>query len=70
MPQESTAEYNMGDYNKTINLLNMITYSLDGYGEIPGTMYVSDTLQNKTLSSIRKKSHEELSEGWSRLAKL
>ena len=70
MPQELTAEYNMENYNRTINCLNLITYSLDGYGELPGTMYVPDQSPNKTLSSIRKKSHEELSEGWSRLAKL
>ena len=67
MLQELTIEYNYLEATKACALK---AYFIEGYGEIPGTMYVPDPSQNKTLSSIRKKSHEELSEGWSRLAKL
>lgn len=70
MPEELTTEYNMANYLEAIKGLDMITYSLDGYGEIPGTIYVPDPSQKERAYSIHKKSHEELSEGWSRLAKL
>jgi hypothetical protein len=70
MVEELTTEYNMGNYLEAIKDCNLITYSLEGYGEIPSTIYVRDSLQSNRLSLIRKKSHEELSEGWSRLAKL
>jgi hypothetical protein len=70
MPQELTTEYNMKNYFEAMESCNLKIYSLEGYGEIPGTMYVRDPSQNDRLSIIRKKSHEELNEGWSRLAKL
>lgn len=70
MSQESTVEYNMDNYREAVKACNLITYSLQGYGEIPSTIYVRDSSRNERLSLIRRKSHEELGEGWSKLAKL
>lgn len=70
MQEELTTEYNEDNYLEAIKSINMITYSLEGYGEIPSTIYVRDSLINRRLSVIREKSHEDLSEGWSKLAKL
>ena len=70
MPEELTTEYSINNYFEATKACGLITYSFDEYGEIPGTMYVRDSSQTERLSSIRKKSHEELSEGWSRLSKL
>jgi hypothetical protein len=70
MTQELTTEYNMVNYLEAIKGLGLITYCLEGYGEIPSTMYVPAPSYNGRLSSIREKSHEKLGEGWSRLAKL
>lgn len=70
MSQESTIEYNMDNYLEAIKACNLITYSLEEFGGIPSTVYVRDASQNRNLSLIRNKSHEELSEGWSKLADL
>ena len=70
MPQELTTEYNQDNYLEAIEACNLVTYSLDGYGEFPSTIYIRDSSHNVRLSLIREKSHEELSEGWSKLAKL
>jgi len=70
MPEERTTEYNVNNYFEATKACDLMTYSFDGYGEIPGTVYVRDSSQSERLSLIRKKSHEELSEGWSRLTKL
>ena len=70
MPQELTMEYNMENYLEATKDCALMAYFIEGYGEIPDTMYVRDSSQNERLSLIRKKSHEELSEGWSKLAKL
>jgi len=70
MPQELTIEYNIENYLEAINSCNLLTYSLEGYGEFPSTLYIRDSSQNERLSLIREKSHEELGEGWSKLAKL
>ena len=69
MPQELTTEYNQNNYLEAIKACSLITYSLED-GGIPSTIYVRDSSQNERLSLIREKSHEELSEGWSKLAKL
>ena len=70
MSQELTREYNMDNYLEAIKACNLITYSLEGYGETPSTIYIRDSSQNARLSLIRKKSHEELGAGWSKLANL
>jgi len=70
MPEELTVEYNKDNYLEAIKGINMITYTVEGYGEIPSTIYIRDSLINRRLSVIREKSHEDLSEGWSKLAKL
>jgi hypothetical protein len=70
MLEELTIEYNMENYLEVVKNCNMITYSLEGYGEVPSTINIRDSLQNTWISLIRKKSHEDLSEGWSRLAKM
>jgi len=65
MPQELTAQYNTSNYLEATKDFNFIL----GYEEFAGTICVSDLSQNKSLSSIRRNSHEKLSEGWNRLAK-
>lgn len=69
MLQELTTEYNQNNYLEAIKACSLITYSLED-GEIPSTIYVRDSSRNESLSLIRKKSHEELGAGWSKLANL
>ena len=70
MLQELTIEYNINNYLEAIDSGDVLTYSLEGYGEFPSTLYIRDSSQNERLALIREKSHAELGEGWSKLAKL
>ena len=70
MPEEYTTEYNTNNYYEATKAWDLVMCSLDMYDEHPSTVYVRDFSYDERLSSIRRKSHEELSEGWSKLSKL
>jgi hypothetical protein len=70
MEQEITTEYNTQNYLEAVENCSLITYSLEVYGEMPSTIYVREYTIDESLSLIRKKSHEELGEAWSKLAKM
>jgi len=65
-----TIESSKKNYLDAITVTNLTTYSLEGYEGISNTIYIPDQSQNEKISLIRAKSHEQLNEGWSRLAKL
>lgn len=70
MLEELTTEYNIENWKEATKDWSLMAYSLEGFGKVPGTVYFRDSSQNDMLSSIRKRSHEKLSAGWSKLAKM
>jgi hypothetical protein len=47
MPQEITTEYNMENWLEATKNWKFTTYSIEGYWEMPGTIYIRDASLSK-----------------------